>query len=115
MRRKKRNTDLKKYNKINIISSVIWILAGFGIVAFGFYYKEIFEKIFGILAVIIGIGSLRARKKKVAIKNYETKRLSVLMALLIIYSLVNPLGNIAIIFDLYKRDFVMRGDFDEKA
>ena len=37
------------------------------------------------------------------------------MALLVIYSLVNPLGNIAIIFDLYKRDFVMRGDFDEKA
>ena len=115
MRRRKKNTDLKKYNKINLISSVIWILMGLGIVAFGFYYKEIFEKIFGILAVIIGIASLRARKKKAAIKNYETKRLPVLMALLVIYSLVNPLGNIAIIFDLYKRDFVMRGDFDEKA
>lgn len=88
---------------------------GLGIVAFGFYYKEILEKIFGILAIIIGIASLRARKKKVAIKNYETRRLTVLMALLVIYSLVNPLGNIAIIFDLYKREFVMRGDFDEKA
>lgn len=115
MRRRKKNTDLKKYNKINLISSVIWILSGLGIVAFGFYYKEIFEKIFGILAVIIGIASQRSRKKKAAIKNYETRRITVLMALLVIYSLVNPLGNIAIIFDVYKRDFVMRGDFDEKA
>ena len=115
MRRRKRNTDLKKYNKLKLISSIIWILAGLGIVAFGFYYKEIWEKIFGILAVLIGIGSLRARKKKAAIKNYESRRLSVLMGLLVIYSLVNPLGNLAIIFDLYKRDFAMRGDFDEKA
>ena len=115
MRKRKRNTDVKKYNKINLISSVIWILMGAGIIAFGFYYKEILEKIFGILAILIGMGSLRARKKKTAIKNYETRRLAVLMALLVVYSLVNPLGNIAIIFDLYKRDFVMRGDFDEKA
>lgn len=115
MRRRKKNTDVKKYNKLNLISSVIWILMGACIVAFGFYYKEILEKIFGIMAVIIGIGTLRARKKKSAIKNYESRRLTVLMAFLVIYSLVNPLGNIAIIFDLYKRDFVMRGDFDEKA
>ena len=37
------------------------------------------------------------------------------MALLVVYSLVNPLGNIAIIFDLFKRDYAIRGDFDEKA
>ena len=37
------------------------------------------------------------------------------MAALVIYSLVNPLGNIAIMFDLYKRDYVITGDFDEKA
>lgn len=115
MRKRKRNTDLKKYNKINLISSVIWILAGIGIVGFGFYYKEILEKIFGILAIIIGIGTLSSKKKKTAIRIYETRRLTLLMGLLVIYSLVNPLGNIAIIFDLFKRDFVMRGDFDEKA
>lgn len=115
MRRRQKNKDIKKYNKINLISSIIWILMGIGIIAFGFYYKEIFEKIFGILAILIGVGTIRARKKKAAIKNYETKRLAILMTLLVIYSLVNPLGNIAIIFDLYKRDYVMRGGFDEKA
>lgn len=115
MRRRQKNKDIKKYNKINLISSIIWILMGIGIIAFGFYYKEIFEKIFGLLAILIGIGTIRARKKKTAIKNYETKRLTSLVALLVIYSLVNPLGNIAIIFDLYKRDYVMRGGFDEKA
>lgn len=115
MRKRKRNTDLKKYNKINLISSIIWILAGIGIIAFGFYYREILEKIFGILAVVIGIGSLRARRKKTAIKIYEKRRLTGLMGLLVIYSLVNPLGNIAIIFDIYKREYALRGDFDEKA
>ena len=115
MRRRKKNTDLKKYNRLKLISSVIWVLTGIGIVVFGFYYREIFEKIFGILGILIGIASLRARKKKSAIKIYETKRLTKLMALLVIYSLVNPLGNIAIIFDLYKRDYVITGGFDEKA
>lgn len=115
MRKRKKNKDIKKYNRLNLISSIIWILMGLGIVAFGIYYREIFEKIFGILAILIGIGTLRARKKKSAIKNYETKRLTILMAALVIYSLVNPLGNIAIMFDLYKRDYVITGDFDEKA
>lgn len=115
MRKRKKNTDIKKYNRLNLISSIIWILMGLGIVAFGIYYREILEKIFGILAILIGIGTLRPRKKKSAIKNYETKRLTILMAALVIYSLVNPLGNIAIMFDLYKRDYVITGDFDEKA
>ena len=114
MRRKKRNTDLKKYNKINIISSVIWILSGLGIVAFGFYYKEIFEKIFGPVAIIYGLATLSTRQNQVAIKKTEQGRLAILSLLLIIYSLVNPLGNIAILFDIYKRDWVIRGGLDEK-
>lgn len=115
MRRRKKNSNLKKYYRINIASSIIWILMGAGIVGFGFYYKEIFEKIFGILAILIGIITLSARKKPTAIKRYEERRLLILAGLLVIYSLVNPLGNIAILFDLFKRDFVIRGDFNEKA
>lgn len=115
MRRRKKNTDLRKYYKLNIASSIIWILAGAGIIAFGIYYKEILEKVFGALAILIGFLTLRARKKPAAIRIYEERRLLVLAGLLIIYSLVNPLGNIAILFDLFKRDFVMRGDFNDKA
>lgn len=115
MRRRKKNTDLRKYNKINIASSIIWILAGAGIIAFGIYYKEILEKVFGGLAILIGFLTLRTRKKPAAIRIYEERRLITLALLLVIYSLVNPLGNIAILFDLFKRDFVMRGDFYDKA
>lgn len=115
MRKRKKITDLKKYNKINLASSIIWILVGIGIIGFGFYYKEILEKIFGFLAIIIGISSISVRKKPTVIKRYEDRRLFALAGLLVIYSLVNPLGNIAIIFDIFKRDFAMRRDFNEKA
>lgn len=115
MRTRKKNTDLKKYYKINIASSIIWILMGVGIIGFGFYYKEILEKIFGIFAIIIGILSISTKRKPLAIKRYEDRRIYALAGLLVIYSLVNPLGNIAIIFDIFKRDFALRRDFDEKA
>ncbi len=115
MKRRKKNSNLKKYYKINIVSSVIWILMGIGIIAFGIYYSEIFEKIFGVLAILVGSLSIKTRKKPLAIRRYEERRLLILAGLLVIYSLVNPLGNIAILFDLFKRDFVMRGKLDEKV
>jgi len=31
-----------------------------------------------------------------------------------VFSLVNPIGNIPVIYDLYKRDYILRGGFDEK-
>ena len=115
MKKRQKNQNLRKYYKINLTSSIIWILMGVGIVGFGFYYKEIYEKIFGLLAILIGILSINTRKKPKAIRHYEEKRLNLLASLLVVYSLVNPLGNIAILFDIYKRDFVIRGKFDEKA
>ena len=115
MRRRKKNSDLRKDYKINIASSIIWILMGIGIIGFGFYYRESLEKIFGALAILVGIISINTRKKPAAIKRYEEKRLLTLAGLLVIYSLVNPLGNIAILFDLFKRDFALRRKLDEKA
>lgn len=114
MKRRKKNSSLKKYNKLNKISSLIWVLAGLGIFGFGIYYMEIFEKIFGVVAAIYGLVSLSTSKSPAAIKKSEEGRLAFLGLLLIIYSLVNPLGNIAILFDIYKRDWVIRGGLDEK-
>lgn len=114
MKRRKKNSSLKKYNKLNKISSLIWVLSGLGILGFGIYYKEIFEKIFGPVAIIYGLATLSTRQNQVAIKKTEQGRLAILSLLLIIYSLVNPLGNIAILFDIYKRDWVIRGGLDEK-
>ena len=65
-------------------------------------------------AAIYGLVSLSTSKSPVAIKKSEQGRLVFLSLLLIIYSLVNPLGNIAILFDIYKRDWVIRGGLDEK-
>lgn len=116
-RRKSENTNLlKKYNKMKTISSVIWILSGISILAFGIYYKEIFELIFGILAFFYGLASLRTRRltSLAAISRSERRRLNFLVICIVVFSLVNPIGNIAIIFDLYKRDYAIKGGFDEK-
>lgn len=113
--RKKKRLSLKIYNKLNKISSFLWIILGLGIIGFGIYYKEIFEKIFGAFAILIGINRLRNRfNKTISIKKYELGRIYFLSLMLIIYSLVNPLANIAILFDIYKRDWVIRGGLDEK-
>lgn len=117
--RRKRNANidlLRKFNKMQTISSVIWILSGLGVLAFGIYYREIFEIVFGIFAILYGIGVFKNRNVSLnAIARREKKRLNFLILAIVVFSLVNPLGNIAVIYDLYKRDFVIRGGFDEKT
>ncbi|WP_297281787.1 hypothetical protein [uncultured Anaerococcus sp.] len=111
------NTNLlKKYNRMKTTSSVIWIICGAGVLAFGIYYKEIFEIIFGILAMLYGIASLRTRRltSLAAISRSEKRRLNFLAISIVVFSLVNPIGNIAVIYELYKRDYALKGGFDEK-
>lgn len=117
MSRNRRDSSnlLKKYNKIKTTSAILWVLAGLGVLGFGIYYREIFEIIFGSLAIIYGIYTKRLRNASLtSITRYEKNRLSFLAAGIVIFSLVNPIGNIPIIFDLFKRDRVLRGGFDEK-
>lgn len=117
MARKKRASSnlLIKYNKKKIISTVIWVLTGLGVLGFGIYYREVFEIVFGILAALYGLLNLRTRVNSTnAIARREKSKLSFLCLCIVIYSLVNPLVNLAVIYDLYKRDFVIRGGFDEK-
>lgn len=114
-RRSDSSNLLKKYNKMNTTSSVIWIISGLGVLAFGIYFKEIFEIIFGIFALIYGINNLRSRNKKLSsIARSEKGKLNFLVIAIVIFSLVNPIGNLGVIYDLYKRDFALRGGFDEK-
>lgn len=63
MRRKKRDGDnsLKKYNSMKKISTILWILTGLGVLAFGIYFREIFEIVFGIAGVIYGIYNHRTK------------------------------------------------------
>ncbi len=116
-KRRSGNTNLlKKYNRMKTTSSVIWSLAGIGVLAFGIYYKEIFEIVFGILALLYGLASLRTRRLSSlsAIARSEKSRLNFLVLAIVIFSLVNPIGNIPVIYELYKRDYVIKGGFDEK-
>lgn len=118
MRRKKRDGDnsLKKYNNMKNISTILWILTGLGVLGFGIYFREIFELIFGICGVIYGIYNYRTRITSLTtVYRIEKNKLSFLAACIVIYSLVNPLANIAVIYDLFKRDFVVNGGFDEKT
>ena len=105
---------LKKYNKMRTASSILWILAGLGVLAFGIYYKEIFEIVFGSLAFIYGLAVLRISNVSLnSIARRERNRLNFLILAIVIFSLVNPIGNIPVLYDLYKRDRVLRGGFDE--
>lgn len=114
-RRRENSNLLKKYNSLKSKSAIIWTLCGIGIFAFGIYYSEIFEIVFGILALIYGIYSYRTRHNSLSgICRIERNKLSFLAASIVIFSLVNPIGNIAVIYDLFKRDYVIKGGFDEK-
>lgn len=118
MRRTRRDSSnlLKKYNSMKKISSLLWGITGLGVLGFGIYFREIFEIVFGILAIIYGIYNYRMRlTSHLAIARVEKNKLSFLALAIVVFSLVNPIGNIAVIFDLFKRDFVINGGFDEKT
>lgn len=113
--RRENSNLLKKYNSRKKTSSIIWILAGLGVLGFGIYYREIFEIVFGVLASIYGLHNLRMRITSLnSIARLERNKLSFLALGIVIFSLVNPIGNIPILYDLFKRDYVLRGGFDEK-
>ena len=114
-RRRENSNLLKKYNSLKAKSALVWALSGIGIFAFGIYYSEIFEIAFGLLAVIYAIYTYRTRHNSLGgIYRIERNKLIFLAAAIVVFSLVNPIGNIAVIFDLFKRDYVIKGGFDEK-
>ena len=111
-----RSNLLKKYNSMKKISILLWVATGLAVLGFGIYFMETFEIVFGILAVIYGIYSHRTKlTSRLAIARVEKNKLSFLALAIVIFSLVNPIANIAVIFDLFKRDFVINGGFDEKT
>ena len=117
MRRRNRDESniLKKYNNMKKISSILWILAGLGVLGFGIYFREIFELVFGLFAIVYGLYTIKTMlTSTTAIVRAEKNKLSFLSLAIVIFSLVNPLGNIPVIYDLFKRDFVINGGFDEK-
>lgn len=114
-RNRENSNFIKKYNQKKKISSSIWAISGLFVLGFGIYYREVFEIVFGILAIIFAFLNLRSRLTSISsITRLEKGRLKLLAVFIVIFSLVNPIGNIAVIYDLFKRDFAINGGFDEK-
>ena len=107
--RKVRNV-IKKYNSLVKLSSLLWFLSGVGVLAFGLYFMEIFEIVFGIFGMVYAISNLKNKNySQASIRRVELNKLSFIVVFIIVYSLVNPIGNIPLLFDLYKRDTVLNG------
>ncbi|WP_105301266.1 hypothetical protein [Anaerococcus marasmi] len=111
-RNKRERNLIKRYNKLVKLSSLLYFLAGLGVLAFGIYYREIFEIVFGVFALVFSFANLKNKNySQASIRRLEQNRLSFIIVFIIIYSLVNPIGNIPLLYDLYKRDLVLNGGF----
>lgn len=109
-RKNKERNVIRKYNSLVKLSSLLWFLSGLGVLAFGIYFREIFEIVFGVFAMINSLLNLKnTNYSQASIRRVELNKLSFIILFIIIYSLVNPLGNIALLYDLYKRDLVLNG------
>lgn len=109
-RSRKVKNVIKKYNSLVRTSSAIWFVAGAFVLGFGIYFREIFELVFGVFAMVYGLANLKNQNySEASIKRIEMNKLSFILVFIIVYSLVNPIGNIPLLFDLYKRDMVLNG------
>ncbi|MDD7305217.1 MAG: hypothetical protein PUG67_01370 [Peptoniphilaceae bacterium] len=110
----KRNEKI--YSTKLIISSLIRLLAGLGVLAFGIYFKEIFEiggGIFLLFFSLIQFQGRKRRKKSNLLVKKEREKLKFLCLVIIVFSLINPIGILPAIYDLFKRDWLIRGGLDE--
>lgn len=117
-----RNKDVREkrqeklYNKKVAISSLLYFLAGMGVLAFGIYFMEIFELLGGSILILFSLiqfaGKNRRRNAQAIIKR-ERDKLKFLFLAIVAFSLINPIGILPALYDLYKRDWVMRGGLDE--
>ncbi|MDO5047537.1 MAG: hypothetical protein Q4D88_03215 [Anaerococcus sp.] len=112
-RKKNKRTSrnlIRSYHKLEKTSAIIWFVSGLGVLAFGIYFIEIFELVFGAFALINAISIIRRKSySTTTIRRVEENKLTFIMVFIGIYSLVNPIGNIPLLFDLYKRDRVLNG------
>ncbi|MGO3018007.1 MAG: hypothetical protein ACTIH2_02535 [Anaerococcus sp.] len=107
---------VKFYNKKINISSFLWFLSGLGVLSFGIYFMEIFEIIGGSLLIIFSLiqyAEKNRRKTIETLKKKERNKLTFLSVIILVFSLINPIGIFPAIYDLYKREWVMRGGLDE--
>lgn len=112
----RQSTKLKIYNQKTNLSSLIWLLSGIGVLGFGIYFLEIFEIIGGIILIIVSIFQFITRlknKNPFIIVKRERGKLKYICIAILVFSLINPIGIVGCIYDLFKRDWVLSGGLDE--
>jgi arginine exporter protein ArgO len=112
----RQRTKLKIYKQKTNLSSLLQFVSGLGVLAFGIYFREIFEIVGGIFLLVLSAGQL-AMKNKIqspySIIKREKGMLKYLAIEILAFSLINPIGILPAIYDLFKRDRVLSGELDE--
>ncbi|MDO4593809.1 MAG: hypothetical protein Q4B52_00390 [Tissierellia bacterium] len=93
------------------VSSILWLLSGISILSFGLYFWEYFEITSGIISIVISIIKFTNKvtvHKVDRINKFENRSIHLYMFLIVFFSLVNPIGIIPIIFDIYRREYTLR-------
>lgn len=116
--KKNEKTGSKKlniYKRKNRFSQIIYIISALGVMAFGIYYREIFEILGAILLLALAINkNFKLGTKKLSTVAREKNKLKSLTFFILVFSLINPLGIIPLIYDLYLRDWVINGGLNEE-
>lgn len=105
------------YKRKMTISSILWLLCGLCVLGFGIYFREIFELVGGGLLILFSLAQFSGKNRRIRPKTLvkrEEGKLKFLSFSIAIFSLINPIGIIPALYDLFKRDWVMRGGLNEE-
>lgn len=105
------------YRKKMTVSSILWLLCGLCVLGFGIYFREIFELVGGAFLILFSLAQFSGKNRRIRPKTLikrEENRLKFLIVAIVLFSLINPIGILPALYDLFKRDWVMRGGLNEK-
>ncbi|MDY3005534.1 hypothetical protein HV819_11030 [Anaerococcus sp. AGMB00486] len=106
---------LRNYNKKNKIMYFLYFLSSISVFAFGLYYREVLELVGGVFLALRCIYLMnRHRANTSSLIRFERRKLSFLLLMIIIFSLINPIGILPFIMEIGKRDWVINGGLNEE-
>lgn len=106
---------LKSYKKQNQITYFLYFLSAIFVFAFGIYFIEIWEILGGVFLFLRGAFLIRKdRVGLLSIQRNEKRKLSFILFLVLVFSLINPIGLLPLLMEIRKRDWVIKGGLDEE-
>lgn len=106
---------IRIYNRKNKITYFLYFLSAILVFAFGFYYREIFELIGGGFLLARSFYLINRHRSNInSLIRFERRKLSFLLIMICIFSLINPLGIFPFLMEIRKRDWLVNGGLDEE-